>query len=192
MPIVTPGAAHRSRGHALAGAVVLAAALVACRGADAARAHTLDEPAARRLVGTWDARFRSDRPDSAAGLGGARATETRGTIALVEDRAGTAYPDVPLALHAGAYDVDFRPLGFDPHVADEPPTAVATTLGAAAGGRTPDSVLVVLSPQGGGRGVTRAVVLRGRLAGDSVVGHWLTGGVPPFGARGTFVLHRRS
>jgi len=175
----------------LASATALAAGLLGCHADDGARARALEEPLARRLVGTWEARFRADPPDSGrVGRVGRGGSEARGTIGLVEDRAGTSYPDLGSALHAGAYDIDFRPLGFDSRVPGEPPTAAATTLGAAVGGRSPDSVLVVLSPRASGRGGTRAVVLRGRLVGDSIAGRWRTGGVPPFGARGSFVLRR--
>ena len=170
----------------------LIAGLLACRQRDDARERALEEPPARRLVGAWDARFRADQPPDSerAGGRGGRSGEAQGTIALVEDGQATSCPDLPLALHAGTYDVDFRPLGFEVRDPGEPPTAAATTRTTLDGARSDDSVIVVLAPQSSGRAGTRAVVLRGRFDGDSIIGRWQAGGIAPFGTHGTFVLRR--
>ena len=174
-------------------AITCAVLLIACDADDSVRKRALDETPARQLVGAWDAQFVVERsPGRQVARADGPGTAVRGIITLVEDRKGTVYPDLGVALHSGAYDIDFRPLGFDPHVSGEPPTVAATTLGVATGGHWPDSVVVMISPQLAGRGTIRGVVLRGRLAGDSVTGRWFAGGAPPFGAHGTFVLRRRS
>ena len=134
-----------------------------------------------RATGVWDVALALDR--TPLGLAGPDEPPRsgHGTLALIpstrRDRAA-ALPGP--TTHAGVYDIDFRPLGFAPQAAGPIATLVATVA-------APDTVVVRL-PAAASDG---HLVLRGTMAGDSVVGRWSYGGDrTPSGWGGTFVLRR--
>ena len=148
-------------------------------GNDARRTPALDEATARRLVGAWDATFSLDRSMTVTG-DSARPTSIAGVLAFVEERRGQlAVPQLRDATHEVAYDVDFRPFGFDLRDRGTSPVAVARTSGK-------DSVAIVF---GAGESLFHLRV-QGVFVGDSVTGLW-SAESPRAGAGGRFSMHRR-
>ncbi|MGZ8378757.1 MAG: hypothetical protein ACXWZS_08090 [Gemmatirosa sp.] len=135
-----------------------------------------------RATGVWDVALALDR--TPLGLAGPDEPPRsgRGTLALIPSMRHDRVAALPgPTTHAGVYDIDFGPLGFAPRAAGP----VATLVAAVA---APDTVVVRL-PAGA---VDAHLVLRGTMAGDSVVGRWSYGGDhrTPSGWGGTFVLRR--
>ena len=141
------------------------AALVACgeRGDVAQAAETLGP----RLAGTWDIRLDLDQRPVLRGQGPG---EVRGSIAFLANKRRDGPADY------GTYDIDFRPFGFDPRGEGETPVAIARWLPG-------DSVSITLGPEG-----AASVAMRGRLAGDSVVGTWDVSLARVSGGGGRFVM----
>jgi hypothetical protein len=162
---------HRTRFHLLP---ALLALLAACGGAGV-RGTGADRP--ERLDGRWALVLRLEEPiqvrgDTAAG-------PVRGEISLIDNRVVRSEPALPgRPTHYGVYAADFAPFGFTADVG-RVPTAVARLVGA-------DSVEIALDPEG-----ERAVVLAGKLSGDSVAGHWRYEWGRATGAAGRFVMRRR-
>jgi hypothetical protein len=152
----------------------LLALLAACGGPAGALARP-DRP--ERLDGRWALVLRLEEPlrlraDTAA------AGAVRGEISLIDNRVVPGAPGVDgRPTHYGVYAADFAPFGFTAG-AGRVPTAVARMLAA-------DSVEIALDPAGG-----RAVLLAGRLLGDSVAGHWSYEPDRSTGATGRFVMRR--
>jgi len=150
----------------------LLALLAACGGGTPGRA---DRP--ERLDGHWAMVLRLEEPiqlrgDTAAG-------PVRGEISLIDNHVVEREPGFSgRPTHYGVYAADFAPFGFAAG-AGRVPTAVARLLDA-------DSVEIALDPEPG-----RPVVLAGRLAGDSVAGHWRYEWGRSTGAAGRFVMRRR-
>lgn len=128
-----------------------------------------------RLVGTWDARF--DIAQSPLD-GGHAAGTVDGRISFLANRwlegrvAGIASPT-----DYGSYDVDFRPLGFDPRKEGRTPTAIAGSL-------PDDSIAIVLGD------ADRSVSMRGRLDADSITGTWDASLGRADAGAGRFVMRR--
>jgi hypothetical protein len=154
---------------------LLLALLAACGAADG-RSARADHP--ERLDGRWSVALRLEEPMQLRGDTAAAGT-VRGEIALIDNPAVRAVAGLGGSpTHYGVYAADFAPFGFAAgtgHV----PTAVARLLDA-------DSVEIALDPEPG-----RPVVLAGRLAGDSVAGHWRYTWGRAAGAAGRFVMRRR-
>ena len=173
-------------------AALCAATLVitACSGEPHDRVSALDEAPARELVGVWDVTLRLDRPLTLAPIDNGSSREVAGTITLLEDHFGRpSYPQLTVPTHTGAYDVDFRPFGVNVRNSVDAPIVVARTghdTSGAAALSLADSVFIVLNP-----GTSRyAVLLVGRLAGDTIAGIWSAESF--LGGGGVFVLRRRS
>lgn len=157
--------------------VALTVGALACQQANANRAHDLATSPAQRLVGVWDVQFHLDRPLQIVAPPSTR--DVRGTVALIENHLGNAsFRELPKALNYGVYDVDFKPIGFDPHVVGGVPTAVARA--------TSDSVEMVLSPGSD----HMAIVMHGRFTADSVTGAWSVD-LRAAGGGGHFVMRRQ-
>jgi hypothetical protein len=149
--------------------------LAACGGADG---HAGREAQPGRLDGRWSVELRLEQPMQLRG-DTARAGTVRGEIALIDNplgRSATGLGGRPT--HSGSYAADFTPFGFTTS-ARHVPTAVARLL-------DPDSVEIVLDPEPG-----HPLVLAGRLASDSVAGHWRYAWGRSAGAAGRFVMRRR-
>lgn len=131
-----------------------------------------------RLDGRWAVVLRLEEPlrlpaDAAA------AGPVRGELSLLDNHALRSAPGLAgRPTHYGVYAADFAPFGFAAGTG-RVPTVVARLLDA-------DSVEIALSPEGG-----RAVLLAGRLSGDSVAGHWSYEWGRITGASGRFVMRRR-
>ena len=139
------------------------------------RPGSADRP--ERLDGRWAMVLRLEEPIQL--LGDTAAGPVRGELSLIDNRAVRSAPGLAgRPTHYGVYAADFAPFGFAAGVG-RVPTAVARLLGA-------DSVEIALDPEG-----ERAVVLAGRLAGDSVAGHWSYEWGRTTGAAGRFVMRRR-
>jgi hypothetical protein len=169
---------------ALAAAVMLAAC------ADAGeRERLLASPAARRLVGTWDATFTND-PRASVGVV-STATSVQGTMAFTLDHHGPASVDELRDItHEGSYDLDFSPFGWTTRSSDAPAVAIARVAAgdarASKHGDARDSLFVVLSP-----GTERfAVRMVGVFAGDSASGMWSARAYSAGGGAGRFVMRR--
>ncbi|HEV7588727.1 MAG TPA: hypothetical protein VGO40_11490 [Longimicrobium sp.] len=153
----------------------LLALLAACAGAGGGLGRA-DRP--ERLDGRWSMALRLEEPmqlhsDTAA------AGTVRGEIALIADSVSPAVPGLGARpTHYGVYTADFARFGFGAS-AGRVPTAVARLMDA-------DSVEIALDPEPG-----RPVMLAGRLAGDSVAGHWRYEWGRSAGASGRFVMRRR-
>lgn len=173
MHAVRPPRARRGAAIALA-AIVLAA--VACRGG--ADRWDADAAATRRLVGAWDARFRSAEPPIGAPRG-ARPADVHGVLAFVPNPGLDGLMDIDAPTDVGTFDVVFTPLGFDLRSAGQVPAAVARAVRG-------DSVELRL---GSGSGQP-AVWMRGAWAGDSIVGTWSLASARAAGGSGAFVLAR--
>ncbi|NUR54913.1 MAG: hypothetical protein HOQ29_10725 [Acidobacteria bacterium] len=164
--------------------IVLTGLAVACGHGDAsARQRLLASPEALRLVGAWKVRFELNYAVSSR-VDVGKVGPITGTVVLAEDRFGrVGSTEIGDATHDGVYDVDFSPFGFSSRSEGDVPAAIArlvpTTLG--------DSLYIVLSP-----GTTRlAVVMAGRLAGDSASGEWHASAFSSGGGAGSFTMHRR-
>jgi len=153
----------------------LLALLAACGGADGHPAR-VDRP--ERLDGRWSVALRLEEPIQLHGDTAVAGT-VRGEIALIDNPAPRAAPGLGGSpTHYGVYAADFAPFGFATGAAPVP-TAVARLLDA-------DSVEIALDPE-----ADHAVVLAGRLAGDSVAGHWRYESGRAAAAAGRFVMRRR-
>ncbi|HVG43656.1 MAG TPA: hypothetical protein VM890_02965 [Longimicrobium sp.] len=153
----------------------LLALLAACGGADGHPAR-VDRP--ERLDGRWSVALRLEEPMQLHGDTVAAGT-VRGEIALIDNPAVRVAPGLGgTPTHYGVYAADFARFGFAAG-AGQVPTAVARLLDA-------DSVEIALDPAPG-----RPVVLAGRLAGDSVAGHWRYAWGRSAAAAGRFVMRRR-
>jgi hypothetical protein len=161
-----------------AGIRVLPLLLVLLAGCGAGgRPGSVDQPnRPERLDGRWAMVLRLEEPielhgDTAAG-------PVRGELSLIDNHTVGREPGIPgRPTHYGVYAADFAPFGFAG--VGGVPTAVARLLDA-------DSVEIALDPEPG-----RPVVLAGRLAGDSVAGHWRYEWGRSTGAAGRFVMRRR-
>jgi hypothetical protein len=160
--------------------IVLAGALVVgCgRGETPAASH---EAFARRLVGTWDAKFWLDSERMIATHVHAPVV---GTVVFALDRYGRLdAPELSAPTNDGVYDIDFRPFGFSTRNDGTVPVAIAQLVP----GRTGDSLYIVLSP-----GHSRfSVQLEGRVAADSAEGDWRAVAFSAGGGAGRFALRRR-
>jgi hypothetical protein len=165
----------RSSWHrALPALPALLALLASCRGGDGP--GRVDRP--ERLDGRWAMVLRLEEP-LRLGADTAAAGPVRGEISLIDNHALRGVPGLAgRPTHYGVYAADFAPFGFAEGIGHVP-TAVARLLDA-------DSVEIALDPEGG-----RAVVLAGRLSGDSVAGHWSYEWGRVTGASGRFVMRRR-
>ena len=137
-------------------------------------------PSAQRLVGTWDVRFDLERPPVLTERTGTAVRVVRGRLAFLENRwLNASYPEIETPTDYGTFDIDFTPFGFEPRNAGQPPTAVAGWLGK-------DSVEIILAPD-----QDRTVVtMRGRFAGDSLVGTWDVSIGRGDGGGGRFLMSR--
>ena len=164
-------------------ALVLAGAtIVAGCGGGSAADRAGDTPEARRLAGAWSIRLQIDRSRfEAVAPSEALVREVRGDVALVANHWLAGNPRVPLPTLYGTYDIDFRPLGFDPRIDGKVPRVEA-----AARGR--DSVDLVFEPADD----RQQVRLRGAWIADSIIGRWeLDGGRIGGDAAGAFTMKRR-
>jgi len=169
------------RGRAL---LIIVLAITAGCGDDRSRSEqSADSPEARRLAGAWTVHLHIDRlrfqpvaPDDEL----RRAVS--GDVALVANHWLAADPERPRPNLYGTYDVDFRPLGFDPPIASGVPRVEASVRGR-------DSVEIVFEP-----GDTQERVrMRGAWTGDSIVGRWeLDGDRIGADAAGSFVMRGTS
>lgn len=176
----------------LTGLAILALAL-ACQRNPAQRSDALGTAPAQRLVGVWDATFWLDRPVDVLPGSSFKPLRITGTIAFVEDHAGRLSPEaLPEPTHLGIYDIDFRPLGFEPRTAAGFPVAVARTSAGVNPQTDPtapariDSVSIAFDP---GSSVYPLRVL-GTITLDSVSGQWTAG--QSLSGGGRFVLLRHS
>ena len=147
---------------------------------DSRRERALDAPTARLLVGTWDATFTLDRPLKVTS-DSTRPRSVTGALAFVEARhVAPEIPQLSGATHDVAYDVDFRPFGFDLRDRGAAPPAAART-----GER--DSVAILF---GTGESLF-SLRVQGAFVGDSVSGVWTAETPRSGGAGGRFSMHRR-
>jgi hypothetical protein len=147
---------------------------------DSGRERALNAPTARLLTGIWDATFTLDRPlivtsDST------RPRTISGAVAFVEARhVAPEIPQLSGATHDVAYDVDFRPFGFDLRDRGATPPAVARTS-------ERDSVAILF---GNGESLF-SLHVQGAFVGDSVSGVWTAEASRSGEAGGRFSMHRR-
>ena len=147
---------------------------------DTRRERALDAPTARLLVGTWDATFTLDRPLTVTS-DSTRPLPVTGVLAFVEARhVAPESPQLSGSTHDVAYDVDFRPFGFDLRDRGASPVAVARTS-------ERDSVAILF---GAGESLF-SLRVQGAFIGDSVSGVWTAESPRSAGAGGRFSMHRR-
>lgn len=161
------------------GIVVVAAAVIACneRSGLASEARAADT---RRLVGTWDAHFYLDRPLVIGSDSETTKQQVQGELAFLANRSvSQAYPMMAAPAANGAFDVDFRPFGFDARSDDEAPVA-------AAGWISSDSLEIIL----GDPHNDITVRMRGRVELDSIAGTWRVLVSRTGGGGGRFVMVR--
>jgi len=149
--------------------------LFAACGVAGGRPARPDHP--ERLDRRWALDLRLEEPLALRG-DTLTAGTVRGEIALIDNPAVRGALVAGRPTHFGVYTADFAPFGFTVATGGIP-TAAARLLGA-------DSVEISLDPADG-----RAVVLRGRLAGDSIVGHWRYEAGRSAAAAGRFVMRGR-
>ena len=159
----------------------LAFVFVGCsRTDDARRERALDAPTARLLAGMWDATFTLDRPLTVTS-DSTRPRSVTGALAFVEARhVAPVIPQLSGATHDVAYDVDFRPFGFDLRDRGAALPAVART-----GER--DSLVIWF----GADASLFSLRVQGAFVGDSVSGVWTAETPRAGGAGGRFSMHRR-
>lgn len=132
-----------------------------------------------RTSDIWDARFVLERtPHGRASASPDAAPEVRGTLSLLGQTGIREHRLRHAPTHAGAYDIDFAPLGLSVS-----PTGVATLVAAAF---APDSLLALLPADATGG----ALVLRGVVAADSIHGTWSIESRAAGGWGGRFTLQR--
>lgn len=155
-------------------ALVLALMLTACgRGGGELPP---DVSGLERLTGIWNAEVTPTTPLLSHPDTTSRAN---GSITLIPNNWISQAPGAGWTpSHLGATSLDLRPLGFDPRPIQQVPGVVARF-------EPPDSVWMLIEPARAGE----TLRLNGRLAGDSIVGHWHYG-FPQGGAAGRFVLRR--
>ena len=155
------------------------AVAVGCSGGGSHDGPTVDEQTARRLVGAWDATFLLDRPLTVP-TDSVRPLPVVGVLAFVEDRSGQRdLPRLAGTTHSVAYDLDFRPFGFDLRDRGMPPVSAARTS-------VRDSVDIVF----GAGDSFFSLRAQGAFTGDSLAGTWSVES-PRAGAGGRFSMHRR-
>lgn len=127
-----------------------------------------------QISGIWEFRL-------LPGSGGAPTDAVTGTVALLprlNPDARVMWVNLPDPTHLGVYAADLRPLNVTRELEGPVPQAGARLSGT-------DSVLLVLNPAPN----HGAVVLRGVLRADSVLGNWLVTSYGT-GGRGRFVMWR--
>lgn len=155
------------------------------------RRAALETTPARRLVGVWDATLWLDRPIAPGTDPRNPPRHVVGSMAFLEDHVGSvSSEELRGSTHVGVYDIDFRPVGFQPRGPDGFPDMIARTVArptgqSTAGAAAPsDSVSIVLDP-GSSRFPLR---LQGMMTADSISGTWTAG--QALGGGGHFSLHR--
>jgi hypothetical protein len=132
------------------------------------------ETGAAVLTGMWDATFAATRPF----LGHDSGAVVSGRLVLMPTRALGTDRRMPAPTHFGAYEVDYRPLGFQLSAAGDVPTLRAAL-------RPGDSVVMAFDASD----PAHQLVLHGIVSGDTIRGRWeyvsRAGG-----AGGDVVLHR--
>lgn len=160
------------------GLCVAVLALAACDRDRATLERRAESPETKRLIGTWDAHFRLERPLLVAFPQQGR--DVAGEVAFVANRTLVrVYPTMELPSNAGSFDVDFSPFGFDARNDGVTPTALAAW-------RASDSVDIIL----GEPHSDISVRMHGRFVGDSIVGGWRVLISRTGGGGGSFVLVR--
>jgi hypothetical protein len=150
--------------------------LAACDRDRTALERRADSPETKRLIGTWDARFRLERPLLVGST--PQKLDVIGEMAFVANRTLLrAYPTMELPSDYGSFDVDFSPFGFDAR--SDSPTALAAW-------HASDSVDIIL----GEPHSDISVRMHGRFVGDSIVGGWRVLISRTGGGGGSFVLVR--
>ena len=159
--------------------VGLAVAAVAACGDRSAR-PTAEPPVAQRLVGVWDVAYTLDQPTLLSTRRDAVARVVRGRIAFLANRwVDASRPGLAMPTDYGTYDINFTPFGFQTRRDGQPPTATAGPLGG-------DSLEVLLGPSPD----RVTVVMRGKLANDSITGTWGVSIARVDGAGGRFLMSR--
>ncbi len=169
------------RSRALLTAVMAIAA--GCGGDRSGSDRSADSPETRRLAGAWTVRLHVDRLRfETVAPGDALLREASGDVALVVNRWLAGDPQRPRPALYGTYDIDFRPLGFDPLITSGVPRVEASPRGR-------DSVDIVFEPEDD----RQRVSMRGAWTADSIVGRWeLDGDRIGADAKGSFVMRGTS
>jgi hypothetical protein len=155
-----------------------AVAVAGCRGDSAKPGRVADTTAAGQLVGAWQLTLRLERPLSLSVAGKQLPISVDGSVALLENRAGgLSFDQMSNPTHVGAYTIDLSALGF-------PPQQAGVVPGAAAQLTRPDSLFIVLNPEG----PSRALRLRGTFDGERANGVWMAEAL--LGGGGTFTMQR--
>lgn len=142
--------------HAVVIVVSLGGALLAGCAPDVPRAALGDHP--ERLDGIWHVEMRADHA-LPLGRDAARLPPALGDVAILQSPAGLAGAGLPgPATHQGTWTMNLRPFGVAAGQAPQVQVLSARLFG--------DSVQMVLGT-GEGR-----VLMRGTLAGDSILGGW--------------------
>lgn len=129
-----------------------------------------EDPAARKLVGVWDATLKVGRPYPLQ-LQPSQVAEICGTIGLIENGTGSASAaDVASATQLGVYDLPLSQIGLEWNGKAAFPAATAsitghTTYASPPGGS--DSVRIVLNP-----GSEERIILSGRYEPGGIEGTW--------------------
>lgn len=135
-------------------ASALVLVLVGCGTSE--RGQPTDEDRAAALTGLWTASFVTTRPFLGHDSGGA----VSGHLVLMPTSRLDDGGGMPRPTHYGAFDVDYRPLGFQLMPAGDVPTLrAALTLH--------DSVLLSF-----GSDPAHTLVVRGQVSGDSIHAVW--------------------
>jgi hypothetical protein len=154
-----------------------------CGNENTNRSVELNAPAARRLVGTWNAEFWLDRN----AYHSRDTTEVPGTISLEEDTYGRiSATELGDATHAGVYDLDFSRFGFEAREPDAVPTVIARVSHRIVNGAPIDSLRIVLSPGS----PLFPVVMSGLIDCDRPAGQWTASAYRTGGASGHFAMTR--
>jgi hypothetical protein len=150
------------------GSLALLIVLAAC--SEGRSANTAGEdPAARKLVGAWDATMKVERPYPLQ-LRPSQVTTICGTIAMIENRSKSASSeDIASATQLGVYDLPLSQIGLEWSGKAEFPAATSmtgpTTYTSPAS--ESDSVRIVLNP-----GSEERIILSGRYEPGGIQGTW--------------------
>ncbi|HEY8258974.1 MAG TPA: hypothetical protein VIG08_15045 [Gemmatimonadales bacterium] len=130
-----------------------------------------------RMNGEWEIAL-TILPTAFAREGGGDTTATRGTLALLPNRAGTRVPGFAgIPQQVGTHNLRLNRL--------VPELGSRTNLPVVAGSSAGDSVLMVLDP-----GAGAPIVLRGRWEGSEVMGEWMVHRRSGLDQEGRFSLRR--
>lgn len=163
--------------------IVLAAVFLGSVACDSRAPGLTDEDLrlAAHVTGVWDATLVREEAWLDSTRRDTLFPPVHGALTLLETSEHSVIEGLPkVSTHVGVYDIPMAALRIALPSSGKSARVFASVA-------SPDSVVAQLRPDG----ASAALVLQGRIAGDSIGGRWTYAGRSVGGLGGTFVLHRR-